>query len=74
MCVCVSVCVCVYNRVCEREKKKQTQIMTKTVLSVKFSKLTFIHHLMDGLLGSDNIWLAYNYLKICKLRVQKNLH
>ncbi len=22
-------CVCAYNRVCEREKKKQTQLMTK---------------------------------------------
>ncbi len=26
---------------------------------------------MYGLLGSDNIWLRYNYLKICNLRVQK---
>ncbi len=29
---------------------------------------------MYGLLGSDNIWLRYNYLKICNLRVQKNLN
>ncbi len=27
---------------------------------------------MYGLLGSDNIWLRYNYLKIWNLRVQKN--
>ncbi len=26
---------------------------------------------MYGLLGSDNIWLRYNYLKIWNLRVQK---
>ncbi len=29
---------------------------------------------MYGLLGYDNIWLRYNYLKICNLRVQKNLN
>ncbi len=29
---------------------------------------------MYGLLGSDNIWLRYNYLKIWNLRVQKNLN
>ncbi len=29
---------------------------------------------MYSLLGSDNIWLRYNYLKICNLRVQKNLN
>ncbi len=29
---------------------------------------------MCGLLGLDNIWLRYNYLKIWKLRVQKNLN
>ncbi len=27
---------------------------------------------MYGLLGYDNIWLRYNYLKIWNLRVQKN--
>ncbi len=27
---------------------------------------------MCGLLGSDNIWLRCNYLKIWNLRVQKN--
>ncbi len=27
---------------------------------------------MYGLLGWDNIWLRYNYLKIWNLRVQKN--
>ncbi len=27
---------------------------------------------MHGLLGYDNIWPRYNYLKICNLRVQKN--
>ncbi len=27
---------------------------------------------MYGLLGSDNIWPRYNYLKIWNLRVQKN--
>ncbi len=27
---------------------------------------------MYGLLGYDNIWLRYNYLKILNLRVQKN--
>ncbi len=27
---------------------------------------------MYGLLGFDNIWLRYNYLKIWNLRVQKN--
>ncbi len=26
---------------------------------------------MRGLLGSDNIWARYNYLKIWNLRVQK---
>ncbi len=30
--------------------------------------------LMYGLLGLDNIWLRYNYLKIWNLRVQKNLN
>ncbi len=30
--------------------------------------------LMCGLLGLDNIWLRYNYLKIWNLRVQKNLN
>ncbi len=29
---------------------------------------------MYGLLGSDNIWPIYNYLKIWNLRVQKNLN
>ncbi len=29
---------------------------------------------MYGLLGSDNIWLRYSYLKIWNLRVQKNLN
>ncbi len=29
---------------------------------------------MYGLLGYDNIWLRYNYLKIWNLRVQKNLN
>ncbi len=29
---------------------------------------------MYGLLGSDSIWQRYNYLKICNLRVQKNLN
>ncbi len=29
---------------------------------------------MIGLLGEDNIWLRYNYLKIWNLRVQKNLN
>ncbi len=29
---------------------------------------------MYGLLGSDNIWQRYNYLKIWNLRVQKNLN
>ncbi len=29
---------------------------------------------MYGLLGSDNIWLKYNYLNIWNLRVQKNLN
>ncbi len=28
---------------------------------------------MYGLLGYDNIWLRYNYLKIWNLRVQKNI-
>ncbi len=28
---------------------------------------------MYGLLGYDNIWPRYNYLKIWNLRVQKNL-
>ncbi len=30
--------------------------------------------LMYGLLGSDNIWPRYNYLKIWNLRVQTNLN
>ncbi len=30
--------------------------------------------LMYGLLGYENIWLRYNYLKIWNLRVQKNLN
>ncbi len=29
---------------------------------------------MYGLLGSNNIWLRYNYLKIWNQRVQKNLN
>ncbi len=29
---------------------------------------------MYGLLGSDNIWLWYNYMNIWNLRVQKNLN
>ncbi len=29
---------------------------------------------MHGLLGKDNIWLRYNYLKIWNLRVKKNLN
>ncbi len=29
---------------------------------------------MYGLLGSDNIWPRYNYLKIWNLRVQTNLN
>ncbi len=29
---------------------------------------------MYGLLGYDNIWPIYNYLKIWNLRVQKNLN
>ncbi len=29
---------------------------------------------MYGLLGKDNTWLRYNYLKIWNLRVQKNLN
>ncbi len=29
---------------------------------------------MYGLLGSGDIWLRYNYLNICNLRVQKNLN
>ncbi len=29
---------------------------------------------MNGLLGLDNIWPRYNYLKIWNLRVQKNLN
>ncbi len=29
---------------------------------------------MYGLLGSDNIWLRHNYLKIWNLRVQQNLN
>ncbi len=29
---------------------------------------------MYGLLGSDNIWSRYKYLKIWNLRVQKNLN
>ncbi len=30
--------------------------------------------LMYGLLGLDNIWPRYNYLKIWNLRVQENLN
>ncbi len=29
---------------------------------------------MYGLLGQDNIWSKYNYLKILNLKVQKNLN
>ncbi len=29
---------------------------------------------MYGLLGSENIWLIYNYLNIWNLRVQNNLN
>ncbi len=51
-----------------------------------FFLLIFIHHicyikaewisfpLMYGLLGYDNIWPRYNYLKIWNQRVQKNLN
>ncbi len=34
----------------------------------------WVFHLMYGLLGLDNIWPRYNYLKIWNLRVLKNLH
>ncbi len=33
-----------------------------------------INKLSIGLLGYDNIWPRYNYLKIWNLRVQKNLN
>ncbi len=47
-----------------------------------FFLLRFIHHLKAAyisfplitLLGLDNIWLRYNYLKIWNLRMQKNLN
>ncbi len=56
---------------------------TKADIRANFSKLRLARHLkaeyiiftlMYGLLWSDNIWLRYNYLKICNLREQKNLN
>ncbi len=47
MCVCVSVCECMYNRVCEREKKRQTQIMTLV-----------LHILHCPLSGPDLIYIS----------------
>ncbi len=44
----------------------------KTSHKGKFSEIRF--PLMYCLLGSDNIWPRYNYLKIWNLRVQKNLN
>ncbi len=48
----------------------------KPVIRVNFSKLRCMDHmkqirfpLMYGLLGSDHIWLRYNFLKTCNLRV-----
>ncbi len=38
----------------------------------KFLEISF--PFMYGLLGSDNISLKYNYLKIWNLRVQKKYH
>ncbi len=48
--------------------------ITKPVIRVKWKSESWINKLsIDyGLLGSDNIWLRYNYLKILNLRVQKN--
>ncbi len=37
-------------------------------------KFRFIHYMKGGLLGSDNIWLRYNYLQNWNLRVKKNLN
>ncbi len=52
--------------------------------SVNFSKLRFLHHLKAEqisflliyglLLGLDNIWPRYNYLKIWNLRKQKKIN
>ncbi len=55
---------------------------TKPVIRVSFYKFCFFTSfeniiksfpLMYDLLGQDNIWLKYNYLKIWNLRVQKSL-
>ncbi len=51
----------------------------KTSLKCTFFKIEIytewiIFLLMYGLLGQDNIWPRYNYLKIWNLRVQKNLN
>ncbi len=51
---------------------------TKPVIRVIFLNLDWISWINklsfdDDLLGSDNIWLRYNYLKI-NLRVRKNLN
>ncbi len=46
--------------------------ITKPVIRVHFFSLRF--PLMHGLLGSDNIWRRYDYLKIWNMRVQKHLN
>ncbi len=38
----------------------------------KVKKCLFVT--LDHKTGSDNIWPRYNYLKICNLKVQKNLN
>ncbi len=68
VCVCereaVCVCVCVRERerdcVCVRERERERVCVNKLLL-------------MYGLLGSNNILLRYNYLKIWNLKKQKKI-
>ncbi len=53
---------------------KIKNIQKKKKVLLKKLKLRLSFPLMYGLLGLDNIWPRYNYLKIWNLRVQTNLN